>query len=155
MQLLLPIFPKDTRMLSSDLGVYEEGGFVYYLHGGLPIHVHDKDNVKRFFFFLCSLIDSGRCKATQAAIVFNINKDAIYQYLKIYREQGEEAFFQAFEKKPRKQKIHGEKLQRIQQMLDNGMSNYAIGKKENISEGTIRYALKEGKLKKNSQAQNL
>jgi transposase len=46
-----------------------------------------------------------------------------------------------------------DRLERTQKMLDNGMSNLSIAKKEKISEGTIRYALQTGKLKKNKEKQ--
>jgi hypothetical protein len=33
-QLLLPLFPRDSRMIMMTLGVREENGTVYYLHSG-------------------------------------------------------------------------------------------------------------------------
>lgn len=39
-------------------------------------------------------------------------------------------------------------LQRIQDELNRGKSAYSIAKQEGISEGSIRYAIKQGRLKK-------
>ena len=35
-QLLLPIFPNDTKMINSTLGVREYKGIVIYFHNGEP-----------------------------------------------------------------------------------------------------------------------
>jgi hypothetical protein len=44
-QLLLPIFPSDTRMITLKLGVREYDGTVYYLHSGVPIFSHLSDDL--------------------------------------------------------------------------------------------------------------
>ena len=43
-----------------------------------------------------------------------------------------------------------DKLLRIQEAMNNGMSINSIAKQENVSEFTIRYSIKTGKLKKNN-----
>jgi DNA-binding NarL/FixJ family response regulator len=44
------------------------------------------------------------------------------------------------------QKLNPEKLERIQKCLDNGQSINSIANREGISEGTVRKAVKTGKL---------
>jgi DNA-binding NarL/FixJ family response regulator len=39
-------------------------------------------------------------------------------------------------------------MERVQKKLDSGQSNYSIAKEEGLSEGSIRYGLKQGYLKK-------
>jgi hypothetical protein len=34
-QLLLPLFPRDSRMITLTLGIREENGTIYYLHSGV------------------------------------------------------------------------------------------------------------------------
>jgi len=48
-------------------------------------------------------------------------------------------------------KLFPEVLARIQSELDKGKSAYSIAKKEGISEGSIRYWIKKGQLKKKVQ----
>lgn len=148
MQLLLPIFPTNTILLSPSLGIFEQDGLVYYLHSGAPIFSHPKGDIQSFRYIICNLIDTGRCQATQVCAVLKISRDTLYRYLKIYRTQGSEGMFASKGKVTRNQKMHGQRLIRIQQMLDKGMSNSAIAKIEDMSEGTIRYNIGEGKLKK-------
>ncbi|MBP9512518.1 MAG: hypothetical protein KBF06_08545 [Bacteroidales bacterium] len=38
MQLPLPFFPTDTRMINSNVGVFSKDEFVYFLFNGSPIY---------------------------------------------------------------------------------------------------------------------
>lgn len=70
--------------------------------------------------------------------------------MNLYHKKGEEGFFGADHGQRVCPAMLPDRLERVQRMLDKGMSNYSIAKKEKISEGTIRYALQTGKLKKTS-----
>jgi hypothetical protein len=150
MQLLLPIFPKETTLITSTLGVFEKDEFVFYLHSGVPISTHHKDNLKSFRYTVSKLIDLGLCRQSDIVRVFSVSEDSIRKGLKLYRKKGEEGFFGTSQVQRVCPAMLPDRLARIQKMLDKGMSNYFIAKKEKISEGTIRYALQTGKLKKTS-----
>ena len=47
-QLLLPIFPRDTKYITPTLGVREFSGSVYYLHSGVPIGSHYWETISNF-----------------------------------------------------------------------------------------------------------
>ena len=149
MQLLLPIFPRETTLITPTLGVFEEDGFVFYLHSGMPISTHHKDNLKSFRFTVSRFIDLGLCRQSDIIRTFGVSEDSIRKSLKLYRSKGEEGFFGTNQSQRVCHKMLPDRLVRIQKMLDTGMSNYSIAQKEKISEGTIRYTLKMGKLKKN------
>lgn len=150
MQLLLPIFPRETTLITPTLGVFEKDGFVIYIHSGDPIGNHHKDNLKAFRYMTARLIDIGLCRQSDIIRTFNVSEDSVRESLKLYQSKGEEGFFGVNQKQRVCHKMLPDRLARIQKMLDNGISNYAIAKKELISEGTIRYSIKEGKLKKTS-----
>ena len=58
------------------------------------------------------------------------------------------AYFAEEKRGGKSHKITCSRLERIQNKFNAGKSNYAIAKEEKISEGSIRYALKVGHLKK-------
>lgn len=65
-------------------------------------------------------------------------------------EKGESAFFGVSEERHgHSSKLYPDVLERIQSELNAGNSAYSIAKKEGLSEGSIRYWVKQGKLKKN------
>jgi transposase len=149
MQILLPLFPSQTVLINNYLGVFAKDDIVYYLHSGMPIYTHDTEDLKSFRFITSQLIDAGRCRASQVSRTFGIRENIIYHYLKIYREHGAEGIFAEEKRGGKSHKLIGARLQRVQKKLDAGKSNNAIAKEEKISEGTIRYNLKVGHLKKN------
>lgn len=152
MQLLLPIFTNDITLITPTLGVAEHDGFVYYVHNGVPVSTHHKDDIKSFRYTTSMLIDLGRCSQSDIVRAFHVSTDSVSRALKRYRQHAETGMFDTDKRHGVSHKLFGVKLERIQKMLDKGMSNYSIAKKEKISEGSIRYGIKIGKLKKNTTA---
>lgn len=150
MQLILPIFPKDSKALSRMVMVHEKDKTVYYYANGLPIFSHGYSEINSFRYITCNLIEHGLCKAREVAEFFGIPENSVSYQLRIYRKEGAIAFFSRDVHDKKSHKLHGELLLRVQRGLDKGLSNNQIAKQEAISEGTIRYALSKGTLKKKS-----
>ena len=149
MQLLLPIFPSDTKMISRSLGVYEKDNIVQYIANGLPIFSHGSEDLQSFRFITSNLINQGLCKSSEVSRCFGIPVENVKRYLSILRKEGEVAFFSGERRKGYCHKIRGSVLERIQKKLDKGQSVNSIAKEEDLSEGSIRYSVKQGYLKKN------
>lgn len=65
MQLQLPFFPTDTKLINETLGFREQDGTVYYLHNGNPIYCHDKGDRKGYHFALANLVVNRLCKISE------------------------------------------------------------------------------------------
>lgn len=150
-QLLLPIFPSDTRMINMALGVREHEGTVYYLHSGVPVFSHSSDDLTMFRFITSNLILQGRCTNQEIADTFHVSTDSVRRWKKKLLEEGDGAFFKEEARHGRSHKLLPNVLKRIQGQLDQGRSSYSIAKEEGISEGSIRYAINLGRLKKNQK----
>jgi len=148
-QLLLPIFPGDTRMINMTLGVREHKGTVFYLHSGVPIFSHSSDDLTMFRFITSNLILQGRCTNKEITDTFHVSKDSVRRWKNKLLEEGDRAFFKKEARHGRSYKLLPNVLDRIQMKLDQGQSSYSIAKEEGISEGSIRYAINLGRLKKN------
>ncbi len=59
MQILLPLFSAETVLINNYLGVFAKDDTVYYLHSGMPIYTHNKEDLKSFRFITSQLIDAG------------------------------------------------------------------------------------------------
>ncbi|MBU0488678.1 MAG: hypothetical protein KKA07_10810 [Bacteroidetes bacterium] len=148
-QLLLPIFPRDTRMITMTLGVREYEGTVYYLHSGVPIYSHESDDLTKFRYVTSNLLIQGLCNNQDIADAFHVSIDSVRRWKRKLTEEGDGAFFKEESRHGRSHKLLPNVLDRIQGKLDVGRSSYSIAKEEGISEGSIRYAIKLGRLKKN------
>jgi hypothetical protein len=93
MQLMLPIFPLDTRMISRCLGVYERDSIVQYIANGLPIYSHASEDLQSFRFITSNFINQGLCKSSEVSKSFGIPVDSVKRYLTKLRTEGESAFF--------------------------------------------------------------
>ena len=147
-QLLLPLFPEDTELITPTLGVRKQEGTIYYLHSGMPIYSHGEYELHKFRYITSNLILQGLCKNCDVSRAFHVSTDSVRRYKKILETEGEEAFFRKDLRQGKSHKLLPDVLQRIQGMLDIGQSAYSIAKQEGISEGSIRYAIKKGRLKK-------
>ena len=150
MQLQLPIFPSSTVMITLGLGFYLKDDIVTYLLNGLPIDSHHKDSLKSFRYTTAKLVVMGLCRQIDIVKSFGVSEDSVLRSVKLYKEKGVQGFFEEDGRHGKCYKMLPDRLERIQKMLDNNKSNYSIAKKEKISEGTIRYALQQGYLKKNN-----
>lgn len=149
MQLLLPLFPRETKMISPFVGVYETQGLVQYIVNGLPVFSHEKEDLQGFRFITSNLIKQGLCSGTEIERCFFVSADSVARNLKKLKTEGEQAFFSPETRHGRSHKIRGAVQERIQKKLDKGQSVNSIAKEEKISEGAIRYAITHGHLKKN------
>jgi len=147
-QLLLPLFTTDTKMITPTLGVREFDGTVHYIHVGMPIFSHLAGDLNMFRFISSNLILQGLCSNQDIVDAFNVSVDSVSRWKKKFSEQGEKTFFAEDARHGRSHKLLPDVLNRIQIELDKGRSNYSIAKQEGISEGSIRYAIGLGRLKK-------
>jgi hypothetical protein len=146
MQLLLPIFPKDTQMVSSRLGVYKKDGLVQYIINGLPAYSHASSDLNSFRYITSNFIHQGLCRKVDIQRTFGISDDSVGRSYKKFVEEGAEGFFGTDARKGKAHKLTGELRKRIQSKLDKGQSNYSIAKEEGVAESAIRYGIKQGYL---------
>ena len=147
-QLLLPLFPHDVRMITLTLGVREENGTVYYLLSGMPIYSHEANDLNKFRYITSNMILLGLCTSQDIANAFHVSTDSIRRSKQKLKEQGEQAFFSPELRHGYSHKLLPHVLLRIQDKMDLGQSVNSIAKEEGISEGSIRYAVQHGYLKK-------
>lgn len=148
MQLQLPIFPKEAQLINEHVGVYQHDGIVQYIVNGMPIYSHGKDDVNAFRFITSNFIHQGLCRKVDIERFFKVSDDSVYRYYKKFKEQGEEGFFGDDARRGKAHKIIGERRIRMQKKLDTGQSVNSIAKEEGVRESAIRYAIKQGYLKK-------
>lgn len=151
MQLLLPIFPAGTQLITPSLGTFNKDGIVTYIHSGSPIFSHSSEDLQSFRYITSKFILEGLCHRRDIADAFHVSIDSVYSSIKKLKEKGEEAFFGLEHRHGYSHKLRGEKLKQAQQCLDKQMSQSAAARHVGVREGTIRYAIQMGKLKKKRQ----
>lgn len=147
-QRIIPFFPEDTILINAYVGVKRDGEFVYYFHSGNPISCHHKDDKKSYEYNIANIVEQGLCRAYEVRDALGIGYKNIQRYCKKYREGGAQAFFAKREPKGDAYRFANTKQKEAQDLLNQGYNAYQIARKLDVAEGTIRYHLKKGTLKK-------
>lgn len=148
MQLRLPIFPKEAKLITPSLAVYEQGDEVYYSHSGMPIFTHSANDHNQFSYITSNLIHQGLCRQVDIVNTFHVTIDSVKRNLRKFESKGMSGFVEKDGRRGRSYKMTPERLSRIQRRLDKKEDNSSIARDEGISEGSIRYMIKQGRLKK-------
>lgn len=149
MQILLPIYPVGTEMISASLGVGKKDGIVTCLHSGMQIYSHPESDYRSFRFITSKFILQGLCRMVDISGCFHVSYDSVKRYVKRLENCGDKGFFTDDKRNGGScHKILPDVAQRMQRYLDDGKSNCEIARLENVTEGAIRYAIKNGYLKK-------
>ena len=135
-------------MITPTLGVRELEGSVYYLHSGMPIFSHEQNDLQKFRYITSNLLVQGLCKNVDIVRTFHVSTDSVRRWKKRLIEQGEASFFSEDKRHGHSHKLLPDVVKRIQVKLNKGQSANSIAKEEGISEGSIRYGVKTGKLEK-------
>jgi hypothetical protein len=148
MQIHLPLFSTDTTLINGHLGFHKTEGVVYYLLNGLPIYTHLEGDLQAFRFFISNLIARGLCKKSEIRSAFHLSIDFVNRSCRTYATQGESGFFKSENRHGYCYKLVGENLILAQKLVDENNNNCQVAKQCNVTESSIRYAIKVGHLKK-------
>ena len=132
MQLQFPYYPRDTKMISDCVGVYENEGIVQYIVNGLPVYSHASSDMNAFRFITSNFICQGLCRKVDVQRCFGVSEDTVGRSVKKFKEQGESGFFGDDARKGRAHKIVGDRRLRIQSKLDKCQSVNSIAKEEGV-----------------------
>lgn len=148
MQMQLPIFPSDTKLVNATLGIRCEDDMVYYLHNGSPIFCHVQSNINHYRFICGNLVASKLCRASELADTLGVSRRAIERYAKKHREKGGDSYFNNRDRRGQCFKMTSEMLSKTQVFLYQGLSQEEISRQLNISSSCIRDHIRKGNLKK-------
>ena len=147
-QLQLPIFPAGAKEISKNMAVQCKDGKVAYFHGQMPVFQHDEKSVKSFRFFTSQLVDAGTVKAREVAEGFGVPLATVKRYVKLYREQGAEGFFERRERQRSETKLTSEIKKQAQQLLEQGKNVAEVGRVLSVLPTTLHKAIRSQRLVK-------
>lgn len=149
MQLMLPIFPVGTEMITATLGVGKKDGVVTYLHCGMPIFTHLESDHRSFRFITSKFVVQKLCRMVDVSTCFHVSYDSVKRYVRRLEECGDKGFFTKEKQNGgSRYKLLPDVVRRMQGYLDDGKNNCEIARLEHVTEGAVRHAIKTGLLKK-------
>lgn len=150
MQLQIPIFPDQTKLINSFIGFYAKDGFVYYLHNGSPIFCHAKEDRNSYRYIIANLVVNNMCSCSEISKSLGIQGKNVQRYAKDLRTKGMSYFFNREDNRGQCYKFTTSIQMEAQSLLNKGYSQQYVAKELGLSESAIRYHIRNGKLKKNN-----
>lgn len=145
-QLMLPMVPPGTTIISKLASVVrDENRWVYFI-GMYPIYSHTAGDRRMFKIVTSQLIESGACRHSDIIKTFGVSKSSVNRALKKYRQGGIEAFFRKRTGGRRGTVLTPQKLEHAQELFDAGLSRTAVLEKLEIPNDTLRKAINDGRL---------
>ena len=146
MQMQLPIFPQTTKLINASVGFFEKDSLVYYLHNGSPIYCHDKNDLNGYRFIVANLINTHLCTATELSRALGVSNRNMQRYAKTLRVKSADWFFNKPDKQNDAHKFTPDKLLEAQGLLDEFLPVLGVARQLGVTEGAIRYHIKQGNL---------
>jgi hypothetical protein len=103
-QLQLPIFQEGTHLITENLGYRREEREVSYLHGMMPVFIHDVEDTASFQMIVSQFYINGNARQVDIIKAFGIKPLALKRWVKKYREGGPKAFYIERRGRPRSKK---------------------------------------------------
>ena len=145
-QELLPLFVSSGEGYISELISYQKrDGMIYYFHAGLPVFCHGEKDMKSFRMFISQLVVNGSCRQVDIVRAFGISVISMKRWVKKYREEGPQAFFQT----PRRRGSHvltPEVLKQSQERLSQGVNRSEVARQLHVKLDTLSKAIRSGRL---------
>ena len=153
----LPIFPAGVTEINNSIAVQKEGKQVWYIHGHLPVFHHDEEDVRSFRMFTSQMIVNGTVKPKEIVKAFGVPSITVKRYVKVFREQGVQGFYETKPRQSSASVLKGEVLERARAMLEQGRSVPDIASELEVLANTVHKAIRAGRLpapqkKRNSTA---
>ena len=144
----LPIFPQTTKLINSNVGLFERDDFIYYLHNGSPIYCHEKNDLNSYRFIIANLVVTGLCSPIDLSRALGVSNRNMQRYAKTLREKGTDWFFNKEEKRGDAHKLTDEMLSEAQKLISKFYSVVDVARLLGVTEGALRYHIKKGTIKK-------
>ena len=144
----IPLLPEDAERVSQHLAVGNSDGVLTFFNASGPIFTCREDDASavRFAAAVLTSPELGLAKPSEIARVLGRHRNRVHEYRRRYREGGAEAL-EVKRRGPRgPSKFQGATLARAQKYLNEGKPNRKVAELVDVSEFTIRKALKEHRL---------
>ena len=144
----ISLLPTEAQRVSVHLAATRHDVHLTFLNASGPIFTcrADDEGARRFAAVMLTEPRLGLATPTEVAKVLGRHRSRVHEYRKRYREGGVEGL-EVKRRGPRgASKLKGKEGARAQKRLDAGQSNRQVAQSVGVSEGTIRKAIKEGRL---------
>lgn len=148
MQLTLPVSPPGARPINSVVEMVWDEERVAVFVSGAPLLACKVDDEPELRYMACQLVNLGLARRQEVVAAFGIDRTTLYRWMERVEAFGIVGLMDGVPGPKDGHKLTGERLDEVQRQLDAGVSMRTAAKAVGVSEGTIRHAVKRGRLQR-------
>lgn len=147
LQMQMPFFPQGVTQITPLLAFSQQDGRVTYFNAGMPVFVHDEDDLASFRMITAQFCISGNAKQVEIVRAFGVTKISVKRAVKCYRQEGPKGFYA-----PRKRRgpavLTPEVLAEAQQLFDEGLETAEVADRLEVKYDTLSKAVRAARVHK-------
>ena len=153
LQNYIPFLPESAKPLNDHVAIYRHDGVVEFYTASGPIYSCLENDSYGIRLAQGIIVTQTFTTASEIAQALNVNKTTVYRNQKIYQQHGPAALIIDKKSNRTAYKLDGKAKRQVQTLLNRGYSIRAAAKQAGITEGCIRYAIKNGSIIRVKQQQ--
>jgi len=147
LQTQMPFFPDGVTEITPLLAFSKGDGRVTYFNAGMPVFVHDEDDLASFRMITAQFCINGNAKQVDIVHAFGVTKISVKRAVKRYRQEGPKGFYA-----PRKRRgpaiLTPAMLAQTQQLFDEGLETAEVADRLGVKYDTLSKAVRAGRVHK-------
>jgi transposase len=148
MQLALPLSAPGAQRVNGAVEIVWDEQRVVLFASGVAVSTCEPGDVVGLRYMACQLVNLHLAKRQEVTAAFGIDRATLYRWMERLEESGISGLVDGIPGPKGGHKLTGERLEEAQRQLDAGTSMRAAAKGVGVSEGTIRHAVKRGRLQR-------
>jgi hypothetical protein len=150
LQSYIPFLPDGAEPINNHVAIYRHDEKVEFYTASGPIYSFRENDLYGLRLAQAIIVSQTETTPTEIARALNVNRTTVYRNLKRYQKDGPAGLI-IKKSKRRAYKLHGKTKYKVQSLLDKGYSLRAAANEVGVTEGSLRYAIKQGILVRNGK----
>jgi transposase len=152
LQTYIPFLPEGAKPINNHVAIYYHDEKIEFFTSSGPIYSCRESDLYGIRLAQGIIVTQTATTPAELAKALNVNRTTVYRNIKMYQQGGPAALIIDKKSNRNAYKLNGKTKGQVQTLLNKGYSLRAAAKKVGISEGSIRYAIKQGMIVRKEQA---
>ncbi len=144
LQSYIPFLPEGAEPINNHVAIYRHDEKIEFFTASGPIYSCRESDPYGIRLAQGIIVTQTATTPAEFAKALNINRTTVYRNLSRYQQDGPAALFIDKKSNRNAYKLNGKAKRQVHALLNKGYSLKAAAKQVGITEGCIRYAIKNG-----------
>ena len=144
LQTYIPFLPKDAEPMNNHVAIRRHGGRIEFYTASGPIYSCSEDDAYGIRLAQGIIVSQTKTTTAELSRALGVDKSTVWRNLKTYEKRGPAGLVTDSKRNRSAYKLNGKTKGQVQRLLNAGCSLSAAAKQAGITEGCIRYAIKQG-----------